>query len=149
MGQKKAIVCRVVLDTNVLVSALLFRGSLSKLVNLWKTGRIKPVVSLATFQEFKKVLTYPKFALTPEEILFLLEEEVLPYFEVIDVRQEVDGICRDPQDHIFLSCASACGADFLITGDEDLLILKKFQRTKILTPSAFMALPAEHVGFDS
>jgi uncharacterized protein len=149
MGQKKAIVHRVVLDTNVLVSALLFRGPVSKFVDLWKTGRIKPVVSLATFQEFKRVLTYPKFALTPDEILFLLEEGVLPYFEVINVQQEVQGICRDPRDHIFLSCALAAGADFLITGDEDLLTLKKFQRTRILTPSDFMALLANNVEFNS
>jgi putative PIN family toxin of toxin-antitoxin system len=149
MGQKTVLIHRVVLDTNVLVSALLFRGPVSKLVDLWKTGRIKPVVSLATFQELKKVLTYPKFALTPDEILFLLEEEVLPYFEVINVPQEVKGICRDPRDHIFLSCASAAGTDFLITGDEDLLTLKKFQRTRILTPSDFMVLLADHVEFNS
>jgi putative PIN family toxin of toxin-antitoxin system len=149
MGQKKVLVHRVVLNTNVLVSALLFRGPVSKFVNLWKLGRIKPAVSLATFQEFKKVLIYPKFALTQEEILFLLEEDVLPYFEIINVQQEVKGICRDPRDHIFLSCASAAGADFLVTGDEDLLILKKFQKTRILTPSDFMTLQADNVGFNS
>lgn len=140
MGQKKGLVHRVVLDTNVLVSALLFKGSVSKMIDLWKAGRIKPVGSRVTFQEFQKVLTYPKFALTPDEILVLLEEEILPYFEIINVRQEVKGICRDPQDDIFLSCALASGSDFLITGDEDLLALKKFQRTRILTPSDYLAL---------
>ena len=74
--------------------------------------------SQATFQEFKKVLTYPKFALTPKEILILLEEEVLPYFEVVKVIKEVKGICRDPEDDKFLSCALASGADFVVTGDD-------------------------------
>jgi putative PIN family toxin of toxin-antitoxin system len=98
MGQKKKITPKVVLDTNVLVSALLFKGSLSKMVDLWKSGRIKPVFSQATFQEFKMVLTYPKFALTPREILILVEEEVLAYFDVVKVIKEVIGIGRDPED---------------------------------------------------
>ncbi|MBI5586272.1 MAG: putative toxin-antitoxin system toxin component, PIN family [Deltaproteobacteria bacterium] len=110
------------------------------MVDLGKAGRIKPVGSRATFQEFQKVLTYPKFALTPDELLVLLEEEILPYFEIINVRQEVKSICRDSQDDIFLSCVLASGADFLITGDEDFLALKKFQRTRILTPSDYLAL---------
>jgi putative PIN family toxin of toxin-antitoxin system len=137
MGQKKKIAPKVVLDTNVLVSALLFKGSLSKMVDLWKAGRIKPVFSQATFQEFKKVLTYPKFALTPKEILILLEEEVLPYFEVVKVIKEAIGICRDPEDDKFLSCALASGADFVVTGDDDLLCLKQFETAKIIKPVEF------------
>jgi uncharacterized protein len=134
MGQKKKIAPKVVLDTNVLVSALLFQGTLSKMVDLWKAGRIKPLFSQATFQEFTKVLTYPKFALTPKEILILLEEEVLPYFEVVKVIKEVIGICRDPEDDKFLSCALASGAAFVVTGDDDLLCLKQFETAKIIKP---------------
>jgi putative PIN family toxin of toxin-antitoxin system len=138
MGQKKKITPKVVLDTNVLVSALLFKGTLSKMVELWKAGRIKPVFSRATFQELKKVLTYPKFALNPKEILMLLEEEVLPYFEVVKVIKEVIGVCRDPEDDKFLSCALVSGADFVVTGDDDLLILNQFQTVKIIKPIEFI-----------
>jgi uncharacterized protein len=138
MGQKKEITPKVILDTNVLVSALLFKGTLSKMVDLWKAGRIKPVFSQATFQEFKKVLTYPKFALTPKEILILMEEEVLPYFEVVKVIKEVKGICRDPEDNKFLSCALASEVAFIVTGDEDLLILDQFQTVKIIKPIEFI-----------
>jgi len=135
MGQKKKITPKVVLDTNVLVSALLFKGILSKMVDLWKAGWIKPVFSQATFQEFKKVLAYPKFALTPQDILILLEEEVLPYFEVVKVIKEVKEIGRDPEDDKFLSCALASGADFVVTGDDDLLVLEQFQTTKTIKPA--------------
>jgi uncharacterized protein len=138
MGQKKKIIPRVVLDTNVLVSALLFKGSLSKIVDFWKAGRIKPVFSRATFQEFKKVLTYRKFALTTKEILILLEEEVLPYFEVAKVIKEVKGIFRDPEDALFLSCALASKADFIVTGDDDLLVLEQFKTVKIIKPIEFI-----------
>jgi putative PIN family toxin of toxin-antitoxin system len=139
MGQKKKIIPKMVLDTNVLVSALLFiRGSVSKMVDLWKAGRIKPVFSRATFQEFKMVLTYPKFALTPDEILNLLEEEVLPYFEVVKVIKEVKGTCRDPGDDMFLSCALASEANFIVTGDEDLLVLDQFATVRIINPAEFV-----------
>jgi len=148
MGQKKKITPKVVLDTNVLVSALLFKGSLSKMVDLWKAGRIKPAFSRATFQEFKKVLTYPKFALIPNEILVLLEEEVLPYFEVVKVIKEVIGICRDPEDDKFLSCALASGAAFIVTGDDDLLVLKQFETAKIIKPADFIQyLESNQVSF--
>jgi uncharacterized protein len=138
MGQKRKITPKVVLDTNVLVSALLFKGSLSKMVDLWKAGRIKPVFSRPTFQEFKTVLTYPKFALTPNEILILLEEEVLPYFEVVKVIKEVKGTCRDPGDDMFLSCALASEANFIVTGDEDLLVLDQFATVRIINPAEFV-----------
>jgi putative PIN family toxin of toxin-antitoxin system len=148
MGQKKKITPKVVLDTNVLVSALLFKGSLSKMVDLWKAGRIKPVFSRVTFQEFKKVLTYPKFALIPNEILVLLEEEVLPYFEVVKVIKEVIGICRDPEDDKFLSCALASGAAFIVTGEDDLLVLKQFETAKITKPADFIQyLESKQVSF--
>ena len=89
-------------------------------------------------QEFKKVLTYPEFALTPKEILLVLEEEVLPYFEVVKVIKEVKGTCRDPEDDLFLSCALASGADFIVTGDDDLLVLKQFQTVRIIKPIEFI-----------
>jgi len=61
-------VIRVVLDTNVLVSALLFGGKLNRLVVKWKTGDVVPVFSRATFDEFRRVLAYPRFALSESEI---------------------------------------------------------------------------------
>jgi putative PIN family toxin of toxin-antitoxin system len=138
MGQKKKITPKVVLDTNVLVSALLFKGSLSRMVDLWKAGWIKPVFSGTTFHAFKRVLTYPKFALTPKEILILLEEEVLPYFEVVKETKEVKGICRDPEDDMFLSCALASVAAFIVTSDDDLLVLERFQTVKLIKPPDFI-----------
>ena len=68
MGKKKEKVKKVVLDTSVLISALLFKGELSKLVELWQKGKIVPVISRDTFQELRSVLAYPKFSLSQEEI---------------------------------------------------------------------------------
>ena len=138
MGQEKKKIIRVVLDTNVLVWALLFEGSLASLVEGWKQGRFIPIFSPATFQEFKAVLTYPKFELSKGEIAALLEEEVLPFFEVAEVQEETKGVCRDPKDDKFISCALAGSADWIISGDLDLLALKKFGSLRILKPSDFL-----------
>lgn len=84
MGARQKAVMRVVLDTNVVVSALLFKTALSKIIALWQRGAITPVISKDTFQELQTVLAYPKFALTRDEIRAILEGEILPFFEVIE-----------------------------------------------------------------
>jgi putative PIN family toxin of toxin-antitoxin system len=68
VGTKAKKRLRVILDTNVLVSALLFRGELSSLVMLWKKGVFIPVFSRETFAELRSVLAYPKFKLGSDEI---------------------------------------------------------------------------------
>lgn len=136
MGKKKKII-KVVFDTNVLVSALLFRGGLSKIVDLWVKGKIVPVISRDTFEEFKKVLFYPKFSLTEKEVKIIIEENILPFFEVADITADVKGLCRDPDDDKFLSCAVSAGADFIVSGDNDLCDLRKYKSVKIIHPQDF------------
>ena len=140
MGEKKKKIRRVVLDTNVLISSLLFRGDVSKLVDLWKKSAFIPVISKETFEELEAVLHYPKFGLSKEERGEMIEEEILPFFEVVEVRQEVKGICRDPADDKFVSCAVSAGADFIVTGDKDLKAVKKHKSVKILSASDFLEM---------
>ena len=129
---------RVVLDTNVLVSALFFGGRLEPLVERWKALALIPLFSRATFAEFRKVLTYPRFGLTEQEIGALIEEEILPYCDVIEIAEEIQGVCRDPGDDIFLSCAFAAGAEAIVSGDRDLLDLGSFRDIPILSVTAFL-----------
>ena len=89
MGARQKAVMRVVLDTNVVVSALLFKTTLSKIIALWQRGAITPVISKDTFQELQAVLAYPKFALTQDEIRAILEGEILPFFEVVEAVEDV------------------------------------------------------------
>jgi putative PIN family toxin of toxin-antitoxin system len=137
MGEE-APVLKVVLDTNVLVSALLFRGRLATFVQFWQRGEIIPVISRETFEEFRTVLEYPKFSLAEEEIGAIIEDEVLPFFEVTDIADPVEGICRDPHDDKFLAAAVNGGASFLVTGDRDLLELKRFRTVEIILPQDFI-----------
>ena len=138
MGQKKREIIRVVLDTNVLVSALLFSGEMGRLITGWKDGAFRPVFSRDTFDEFRRVLAYPKFSLTVQEIEVLIEDEVLPFCEVIETGEEVNGLCRDPADDKFLSCAVAAAASFIVSGDRDLLDLGSFCNIPIITAADFL-----------
>jgi putative PIN family toxin of toxin-antitoxin system len=140
MGKKQEKVKRVVLDTNVLVSALLFRGELSKIVGLWEKGEIVPVISKETFNELRTALGYPKFSLTQEERDSIIENEILPYFEIVEVVKEVKGVCRDPEDDKFISCALSASADWIVSGDKDLFDLKQYKSTKIIKASDFLKM---------
>jgi putative PIN family toxin of toxin-antitoxin system len=97
---KEVTLKRVVIDTNVLVSAFLFKGSLTKIADLWKKGEIHPVISKEIFEEFMTVLRYPGFALTVDEIRTIVDDEILPFFEVTEIKDTVHGFCRDPYDDI-------------------------------------------------
>ena len=129
---------RVVIDTNVLISALLFRGIPGELIQLWKNKNILPLISQEILNEYLKVLTYPKFKLSEEEINYILYQEILPYFEVITVKPGPATIEADPSDEKFIRCAESGKAKVIISGDQHLLSLKSFKQIKILTPSQFL-----------
>ena len=122
----------------VLVSALLFKGRVSGLVPLWQRGRLTPLLSRATFDELKRVLAYPKFALDREEIGGILENEVLPFFEIVDPVEPIEAVCGDPGDDIFIACAVSGGATFLVTGDAELIGLGRYRTVRFLTPSELL-----------
>ena len=140
MGKKQQAVKRVILDTNVLISALLFKGKLSNMRELWRTGKIVPLISREMFDELRRVLAYPKFFLTRAEIRSILEGEILPFFEVVDVSRQVKGVCRDPADDKFISCAISGRADYIVTGDRALSDLKRYQSIRIIHSSDFLRM---------
>jgi putative PIN family toxin of toxin-antitoxin system len=140
LGEKEKTIKKVLLDTNILVSALLFKGELAAIVDLWKKGKIMPVLSKETFAEFKTVLEYPKFSLTVQEIKVIVEEEMLPYFEIIEVANNIGGRCRDADDDKFIACAVAASADFIVSGDRDLLDMGKYKSIRIVSASAFLKM---------
>ena len=140
MDAKLSTTVRVVLDTNVLVSALLFGGASGRVRDIWQRGDIIPLVSRETFAEFSRVLSYPKFKLTKREIGTILNDEILPYCEPVEICVPVVGVCRDPHDDKFLDVARNGKATYLVTGDEDLLVLQKYEDTRIMTPGEFLLL---------
>jgi putative PIN family toxin of toxin-antitoxin system len=129
---------RVVLDTNTLISALLFHGTASCLVALWQSGRFTLLVSRAIMEEYLRVLAYPKFRLADQDIRGLVEEEVLPYVVTVRVRLRLSVVRRDPEDNKFLECAVAGRAEYLVTGDQILRELGSYRGVTILTVGEFL-----------
>ncbi len=132
---------RVVLDTNVLLSALLFaQGRLSWLRNSWQVGVIVPVLSAATTRELIRVLAYPKFKLQPLERDQLLGD-LLPWCETWRAPLTSSShTVRNGHDQLFLDLALTAQADALVSGDGDLLTLKQqVPPLSIFTPAEFQA----------
>jgi putative PIN family toxin of toxin-antitoxin system len=132
---------RVVLDTNVVLSALVFgKGVTAGLRLAWQAARFVPLLSTETAGELVRVLAYPKFRLSADEQHELLAD-YLPFAKVVRVPQERPQVpnCRDPADMPFLYLAAAGRADALVTGDADLLALAGLGPCPILAPEAFLA----------
>ncbi len=120
-------VVRVVLDTTVLLSALVFTsGTLVRFRKLWETGKILPFTSKEATTELMCVLAYTKFKLSAQQQRDLLAD-YLPFAHIADISPAAIPaalpICRDPLDQMFLDLAQASRAHVLVTGDQDLLAL--------------------------
>jgi len=114
---------RIVFDTNVVVSALLFgHGRSAWLRHLWSV--VTPLVSRNTVAELMRVLNYPKFKLDSADIEALLGE-YLPLTTVVEVPPAINDLpnCSDPDDQMFIDLAYAGHADLLVSGDRDLLTM--------------------------
>ncbi len=129
---------RVVLDTNVLISALLFSGITSKLVPLWQRGTFTVLLSREILEEYLQVLAYPKFQLSEGEIKGLIEKELLAFVQIIKPGMRVHVIKQDPSDNKFLECAVAGRAGSVISGDKVLLAIRHYRQVRIQTPSQFL-----------
>jgi putative PIN family toxin of toxin-antitoxin system len=116
---------QVVLDTNVVLSALVFGGGTAARVRAgWQTGRFVPLASTATARELIRVLAYPKFRLSANEQAELLAD-FMPWVHVVVIPNPVPTVprCRDPHDMPFLHLCVAGKAQALVSGDRDLLAL--------------------------
>jgi putative PIN family toxin of toxin-antitoxin system len=124
-----------VLDTNIFISAYFYGGIPKKVVDEWIKGN-SFVLVVSPFLVSEVIIVFDRFNLSKEKISDLKE-----LFEKKSSRifpTESTNICRDPKDNQILNLCVAGSADFLVTGDKDLLILKKFKKTVILDPKKFL-----------
>lgn len=132
---------RAVFDTNVAVSAMVFRsGRLSWLRLAWSTGALVPVISDLTVKELLRVLAYPKFALDKDEIDELLSD-YLPYAEVWSAavpRSRVQ--VPDASDAMFVDLAIAAKVDLLVSGDKHLTDLGNSSPVTVVKPDELRRL---------
>jgi putative PIN family toxin of toxin-antitoxin system len=129
---------RIVVDTNVLVSRLLFRNSVAAQAVRRAMDASRLIVSAATLQELESVLSRQKFevylSLADRLQFFHLLRRAATYIEKIP---EV-AACRDPKDDKFLALALAGRAGIIMTGDADLITLNPFRGIEILTPRQYL-----------
>lgn len=127
----------VVLDNNVVIAAFATRGLCESLFELCLEAH-DLVVSDFLIQELEEKLTQ-KLRLPTERV-----EEILKLYtrcsRSVDAERVWSKVCRDPQDLLVLGTCKASGADYLVSGDKDLLVLEAFQGTAIVSPRAFYDL---------
>ncbi len=136
---------RLVLDTNLVLSALVFtHGRLAALRHAWHEARCQPLVSQTTVAELLRALTYPKFKLSPEQQRELLAD-YLPFCVTVRMpaKPPKTPACRDQSDVPFLQLALAGKADYLVTGDQDLLAIASKFSCPIVTADRLLDMLAK------
>ena len=126
---------RSVIDTNVLISAIIFGGNPQKVINLILENKVIAITSTSLISEFLEVLS-KKFHFIPTK-LYLAEELIKENFIIVHPENSLN-IVRDRDDNRVLEAAVMGKCRSFITGDVDLLELKSFQGMKILTPDQFL-----------
>lgn len=133
---------RAVLDTNVIASAVLIRrGNERRVLDAWRRGAFDLVISPPLLEELGRVLSYPRIRdarwmtdLEVVELLEILAEGSIVVEGRLDVRAS-----RDRSDDMFLAAAVEGDADYLVSGDRDLLTLASYRSVKIVRAPAFLA----------
>lgn len=142
---------RVVIDTNVWVSALISpNGTPAKIIN--HPAEFDLLISLAILIELERVLHYDRiqkrYRLTEEMIgAYLLTVRLDS--ELVVVTQQVSAVERDPDDNSVLACAIQAGADYVVSGDPHLIDLVTYRGIPILTPGAFLAVLSALGAYDT
>lgn len=138
MGKKKEIVLRTVIDTNIFISAVLFSGVASKIVEYWQRGDFVYLLSKPILEEYIKVLSYNKFKLTEKEIKNIVKNALLPFVELVECKTKIDIIQEDPQDNIFIAASLDGNASFIVSGDYHLIKLRQYKHIKIISLADFL-----------
>lgn len=130
---------KAVFDTNVLIAAFLSEGVCAKLLIRVRKKQFQLVTCPFVMQEFERVMM-KKFKATRAEMVEALElvEEAAQIR--VEAEEEVAEVCRDRDDDNVLACARAAQADYLVTGDADLLVLVSHGGTTIIAPRDFELL---------
>jgi len=138
---------RIVIDTNILVSAILTpKGNPAKILKLILQGKLNLIISPAILEETRQVFHYPR-------LVKLMQKNKITFREIYDFldkmtkvavitpdKLEIDAIPADPADNKILACGLEGEADFIISGDHHLTDLKIFQGIKIVDPATFLKI---------
>jgi len=128
---------KVVLDTNVFVSGVFFTGPPAQILEAWRDGRVRPVISAPILEEYRRVglvLAERYEGVDLEPILTLLAV----HGEVVEAPELTESVSEDPDDDKFLACAVASRAPVIVSGDKHLLRVSGWGGIRVLTPRQFV-----------
>lgn len=128
---------RVVLDTNVLISAILFGGKPRKILEKAVRGDIRLCLSESILEELKGVLQRSKFDYSPEMVQFILTE-LMGIADSVNPSETLNVVSDDPEDNRILECAVEAKANYIISGDLHLLKLSRYRNIEVLNVAAFL-----------
>lgn len=130
---------KVVIDTNIFVSGFGWGGKPEAVLTLLQEHRIQNYISDAIYEELKKVLSYPKLKFS-EALQNKILEFVFFYSEFVEHAEHLSIVTKDPADNIFIECALAAHAEYIISGDRHLLRIGKYKTVKIVDVVEFLDL---------
>ena len=130
---------KVVLDSNIIISATIFGGKPRAVLELALEGKIELAVSTEILQEIRTVLSGKKFQF-PAPVINSIITEIEIIGEIVEPLITIKTIQKDPADNKILECAVAAGADLIVSGDVHLLELKVFQGIRIVNASDFLEI---------
>lgn len=132
---------KVVVDANIWISALLNSNKALEVVRLLEQDQYQLICAEALLCELAEVMDRPKFQakIQPrrkEDLLELVREKA----QFVELPAGIGNVCRDPKDEVYIVCAVVAQADFLVSGDQDLLDLKEHEEVKIISLPTFVQL---------
>lgn len=130
-------ILKAVIDTNVLVSAVLMPGPSFRILYHWHQEDFALIITKPIFQEYARVLLREKFHL-PVSIVNDILSEIHKKSHWVKPRLRLKVVYEDESDNRFLEAAVSGKADYIVTQDKHLLILKKFEDISIITPVEFL-----------
>lgn len=128
---------KVVIDTNVLISSIFWNGHPRRIVDLAIAYKIISITSLDILEEVEEVLS-ESFPEVPYERIKDIIRDILSYSKLVTVDEMIVEGLRDIKDTKIIACAVGGKADYIVTGDNDLLVLKEYKGIKILNPRTFL-----------
>ncbi len=132
---------KVVLDTNVVLSAVLFGGKPRQILEAAVGGTIRICISGPTIAELGAVLHRPKFGFGPQTVQAIISE-MIAIAEWVEPRKHRGLVKDDPEDNMFLDCAIEANVDYLVSGDHHLLSIGKCEGVRIVNPDGFVEVLA-------
>ena len=129
---------RIVIDTNVVASAIFFGGRPAALLRMVITRTLSAVATEEILDEYQETVNYlmKKYSEKLDEFSLI---PVVSAMEIIPVSHNIH-VCRDPDDDKFISCAVDGQCYYIVSGDKDLLTLGNYENIRILTVSEFMKM---------